>query len=217
MRSYGAVTFAPPCCSPSTTAPPLPSPWIAPPCSLPFILFFTHKPPFQSRSKILSRTVECQIGTIVYISTWIHCNTHWQRRRGMSRCHWGRQHIGRVPAHPLKSRPMGEPARRAETRCCCYCAAEPCCVVQCCAVLCCVLFCLLLCVVLSLGWPLWLRVRISSHFMLYEHQTEAVNAFYRKRNSHFKAIKYIFLVCAPKNSTSRITCHGFCNLDFSLN
>ena len=78
----------------------------------------------------------------------------------------------------------------------------------CCAVLRTVVSCVVLCftvccVVLSLGWPLWLRVRISSHFMLYEHQTEAVNAFSRKRNSHFKAIKYIFFVCAPKNSRSR--------------
>ena len=72
----------------------------------------------------------------------------------------------------------------------------------CCAVLRTVVSCVVLCftvccVVLSLGWPLWLRVRISSHFMLYEHQTEAVNAFSRKRNSHF-TIKYIFLVYAPK-------------------
>ena len=185
MRSYGAVTFALPLSTPLFPLPlpalPLASPSKAPPA--PFILFFTHKPQFSSIYKIQKKMVLAQYlndlrkRLQVYqrlCKNWINPQTHKltfpklefltaQRKCQMKgkdirlsvnkTAHWHSSSISStLPTLSLPLLPpMGEALSQAETRH----SAE--------------------------GEPLWsvtaLLVHISSHFMLYEHQTETVNVF----------------------------------------
>ena len=144
MRSYGAVTFAPPR-SPSTTAPPLPSPWIAPPCSLPFILFFSHKPPVQSRSKILSRTVECQIGTIVCIPTATVIGNEGEACQDVTEEDSTLAEYQLTPSNPAPWENRPAELKLAAAAIVLLSLVVLCCVAHCCVVCCFVFYCVLCC------------------------------------------------------------------------
>ena len=134
-----------PPCSPSTTAPPLPSPWIAPPCSLPFILFFSHKPPFQSRSKILSRTVECQIGTIVCIPTATVIGNEGEACQDVTEEDSTLAEYQLTPSNPAPWENRPAELKLAAAAILLLSLVVLCCVAHCCVVCCFVFYCVLCC------------------------------------------------------------------------